>query len=1105
MANVSVGSTTGLYGIGGNTQILNNAQTLYNLLANSASVGFYLTNSNQDVSATVLASGVTPSTYGDGTDIPVVTVGADGRITNITTVSIPTQTGTYSNTNVAAYLTGTVTVGNLITTAGVYWANGQPYSTGGGSSSIYGNANVAAYLPTYTGTLNNSTTIIGINANVAGANAALATFEANVGSFYTYANATYATTSGLTAANAAIATLSANVVAFESYANIFFGNLQANAIAQQGQINTINANVSAFETYANLTYATQANLTAFETYANATFGTSNYGNSNVAAYLPTYSGSLNNSSSIITINANVAAFETYANVTYATQANLTAFETYANATFVTSSYGNSNVAAYLPTYSGTLNNSTTIIGINSNVTAANAAIATLTANLSAFETYANITYQKISGAYSNVNVAAYLSGSVTVGNIASTNGFFWANGTPYSTGSGTSTASFTGNLAGNVLYDGINNAIIANAYPFSTPSQSVGGSYYTTYLLQNKPVYSNGVLQPPTATSAGGQPVTADLMSNVALQSNYGVGGFKGSYNLINYMQVWPTTANSMNANDRVRGGLNAVEVNLNGKSWGTNAGAYNTSAVGQQGVASIIGTGSINQAVGAFGQVQVVPAQGSANVAYSSGMFSTITYTANASNNYSISVMGNASLFSGCIAATSGNLTITNAQGVFLPGGWAGTSGINNRYSLRSEDINTVLLHAGNIVLQSGTGAYLVFADGSSQNSAGLTASGLATVTSNFGGNISTVSGNARIAATSQVVDLSVNSGSLNLPIGGNSQRPVTPAPGSIRFNTDRSNPEWYDANDNLWKLFSEIYSPVITYSASYLVVAGGGGGGYSYDTSPSGGGGGAGGLLTGSTTLTIGTTYSVTVGAGGAGGAYSTAATSGTNSSITALSLTAVGGGSGGGATSSAIYAAASCVSGGGGGSSGAGTGGSGGANTAGQGNAGGNFLSNGIVYGGGGGGAGAAGGAPNNIGPSYASNGGAGGAGLSNSITGSAVYYAGGGGGTGGWPGNNYGVGGVGGTGGGGTGTSFTNGGGGNAGFIAGTAGTANTGGGGGGGGNNGTSNSNGLAGGSGVVILSVPTAYYSGTTTGSPTITTSGSNTIITFTASGSYTA
>jgi hypothetical protein len=39
----------------------------------------------------------------------------------------------------------------------------------------------------------------------------------------------------------------------------------------------------------------------------------------------------------------------------------------------------------------------------------------------------------------------------------------------------------------------------------------------------------------------------------------------------------------------------------------------------------------------------------------------------------------------------------------------------------------------------------------------------------------------------------------------------------------------------------------------------------------------------------------------------------------------------------------------------------------------------------------------------------------------------------------------------------------------------------------------------------VILSIPTNRYSGTTTGSPTVTTSGTNTILQFNASGSYTA
>jgi hypothetical protein len=40
---------------------------------------------------------------------------------------------------------------------------------------------------------------------------------------------------------------------------------------------------------------------------------------------------------------------------------------------------------------------------------------------------------------------------------------------------------------------------------------------------------------------------------------------------------------------------------------------------------------------------------------------------------------------------------------------------------------------------------------------------------------------------------------------------------------------------------------------------------------------------------------------------------------------------------------------------------------------------------------------------------------------------------------------------------------------------------------------------------VVILRVATANYSGVTTGSPTVTTDGSDTIIQFNSSGSYTA
>lgn len=116
-------------------------------------------------------------------------------------------------------------------------------------------------------------------------------------------------------------------------------------------------------------------------------------------------------------------------------------------------------------------------------------------------------------------------------------------------------------------------------------------------------------------------------------------------------------------------------------------------------------------------------------------------------------------------------------------------------------------------------------------------------------------------------------------------------------------------------------------------------------------------------------------------------------------------------------------------------------------------------------GGGGAGAAGGNAADF-----DFGGNGGAGLASSITGSAVYYSGGGGGFGSASSGSGGIGG---------------------GASPGTAGTANTGGG-------------GSPGGSGVCILSVPTSTYTGITTGSPIITTNGSDTIIKFNSSGSYT-
>ena len=242
---------------------------------------------------------------------------------------------------------------------------------------------------------------------------------------------------------------------------------------------------------------------------------------------------------------------------------------------------------------------------------------------------------------------------------------------------------------------------------------------------------------------------------------------------------------------------------------------------------------------------------------------------------------------------------------------------------------------------------------------------------------------------------------------------------------------------------------------------TSGAGAGGYqsSFSTNPSGGGG----ATQPDFEFVPARYYTVTVGGGaqgsrengqgGQGGVTELKwSLTGNGPYTTILTLTGGGGGVGNGTT----------VGGPGGSGGGGPTGGSG---TANQGYGG--FSSSQ----GGGGGAGAA------------AASGVGGIGLFSSITGAPVGRAGGGGGRGS----------AGGSGGGGPGPNSSN--------ANGNPGDANTGGG-GGGANPNLEIRTGGQGGSGVLVLRYLTTNYSGTTTGSPTVTSDGTYTIITFNASGS---
>ena len=1047
------------------------------------------------------SSGSQPGLYVETTgitsfqrDFVVETVGLVNAVTLSQTGQVTATASIQAGTNVFAG--GQVIAQGNITanaTAGAYFiGDGSKLINLPVQSGTYSNSNVASYLPTYSGSLNNSSSIISLQGNIAAANAAIASTNANLSSFETYANANFIT-SGTSYSNANVA----------AYLVTNTGNIQTGNITPY--INGLLNIGSTSKSYSNGYIANLYNVNSINDSTGAT---------RIGVSLSPLTNGLSVGSSSTTSYGNPIYVEPSGggtvqvalgtDGTITAQGNITA-NAAAGAYFIgdgsklinlpvtPTTYSNANVAAYLPTYTGTLGGTltttpqpllsnlggaeaTTIIGYNAWVDAS----ANQTTIGSKNNIYLNAAISSDGttvGSQAVLNTSGqFVTTALVTGNISSTNGFFWSNGTAYSTGSGT---TFTGNLAGYTLVDTVNERILVNASPASSlPTTSQSNQVSAVYV---QPTYTTGVLQAP----ATAQTVIMAMSANINLQSSYASSGNRNTYGTENYLSIYPTTANTMTNSDRVRSNQIHLDIFPSGKTWGTMSSASQAStplsAIGAQSV--FIGNGNVSSISGMTTASQIVTGGGgnNANIQYQNGLYASMGWTTVASGTTASSIQY-ARLISGNIAiSTQANVIIANAVGIHTANGWSGAgASVTNRYAVLNEDPNTTIQSAGNVVLAGTAG--IKFNDGTFQTTAATgggstysnsnVASYLPTSTVTFGGNIATVSGNANIVAASNLVDMSTNTGGLQLPFGGNAARPSTPKSGTIRFNSDRANPEWYDGNDNLWKLFSETYSP--TYTASYLLVAGGGGGG-SDGGNPSylGGGGGAGGLLTGTQTLNIGTTYSFTVGAGGS--------TATTGSNTTGFSLTALGGGAGG------QYPTTSGGSGGSGGGAAANSSGySGGSGTAGQGNAGGNSTGQASAYGGGGGGgAGAAGAA------ATANYGGNGGDGVQSSITGSAVYYAGGGGG-GAYSG---GLGaGSGGQGGGGNAALWSN-------ITANaTAGTANSGGGGGGAYQGSAAN-----GGSGVVILSVPTVFYSGVTTGSPTVTTSGSNTILTFTASGSYTA
>ena len=333
-------------------------------------------------------------------------------------LSWATQAPTYGNSNVAAYLptyTGnldsvgnlTVTgntslgpVGNITITGGT---TGQTLTTNGSGvlswatqAPTYGNSNVAAYLPTYTGAITSLTGNVTTTANVNAAAVSLGSGKLTLSGNLISTTADVITIDplgdGTPAGNVMIAgslQVTGNIT-YNDIVNATTNDLQW--IAANNAINPAAAtggglSVGPLGAYAQFTYNSGLNVwqsslpiianggvnangalsgattgsfsgavTASQFIGDGSLLTGMYANANVAAYLPTYTGNLDNVDAI-TASGNIAGDYFIGNGSQLTD--------------LPASYTNANVAAYLASNVNVVINTTGNITSTSNISGGN--------------------------------------------------------------------------------------------------------------------------------------------------------------------------------------------------------------------------------------------------------------------------------------------------------------------------------------------------------------------------------------------------------------------------------------------------------------------------------------------------------------------------------------------------------------------------------------------------------------------------------------------------------------------------------------------------------------------------------------------------------------
>jgi hypothetical protein len=452
-------------------------------------------------------------------------------------VSVNGTSNVVSFANTGIYVAGQVSAtGNI---AGNYILGNGALLTG--INIGYGNANVAAYLPTYTGNLVSLTGPVTTTANVTGGNLRTAgqisaTGNITGGNVSTgRLNAGYVTVGTTVSAIGNIATSSyfigdgslltginanygnSNVAAFlptytgnltsltgpvTTTANVTGGNLRTSgSILATGNITAANLDtglVNAANITASGAISAVANITTGAYFIGdgsqlTNLPAGNYSNANVAAYLPIYTGSIPSLTGLLRTTANIVGGNITilgnilsgnvdtgrviaGNITVSgpisAVGNITGDYILGNGAFLTginANYSNANVASYLPTYTGNLVSLTGPVTTTANVTGGNLR------TLGQISAVGNITGGNVDTGQVNAGNITVSGPISAVGNI-STSAYFIGDGSqltnlPAGNYSNANVAAFLPTYTGN---------LVSLTGPVTTTANVTGGNLKTT-------------------------------------------------------------------------------------------------------------------------------------------------------------------------------------------------------------------------------------------------------------------------------------------------------------------------------------------------------------------------------------------------------------------------------------------------------------------------------------------------------------------------------------------------------------------------------------------------------------------------------------------------